>query len=445
MWGIMMTKILNWVAEKHWCFIGGLIIFVIFKNIFCAQEFPISLFDLFINCALLITLGVAIDFLLRIIASQTKNLYIYEFKQKKYLEFSGFIDWHELVFQIARFPSTIIAGVQETSLFIIDIFSNQFKLESQWVASGEHSVGLQNVDYLQICLGENPDLFLMPRQCDSKCSSEPLHSQTKTYCLPFRYGCTLVGLLIFKLKVGEILTKDYEVIFKSIGDVFGSILKRGLELKRYIEMIESEAALTERRDISHFLHDHLGQNLGYLHLKLDQITSNENKTMLSVKKSDLNQISNVVEESYELVRGTLENIRLDTNPGLTNLLLDYAKKISKRANFEIVFSNKGRPVSLSINVKTVVFYIFKEALCNIEKYAQAKKVNVLTEWTEENFSLTISDNGVGFDLENVNTDQHFGLEILRERIEQINGHFFMKTTENSGTTLFICVPFLTYH
>jgi NarL family two-component system sensor histidine kinase LiaS len=125
---------------------------------------------------------------------------------------------------------------------------------------------------------------------------------------------------------------------------------------------------------------------------------------------------------------------------LTNLLLEHAKKISLRANFELDFQTKGKPYPLSQDVQSALFFAFEELLSNIEKHARADKIAVLAEWGQDDFLLTIRDNGVGFTPETVNADQHFGLEIMNERMVRINGNIKFTTLENSGTTVKIQVP-----
>jgi signal transduction histidine kinase len=145
-------------------------------------------------------------------------------------------------------------------------------------------------------------------------------------------------------------------------------------------------------------------------------------------------------ESYDIMRGTLESMQPTTTPMLTNLLMEHASKISQRANIEIDFQKIGRQASVSVDVKRVIFYVFEEALSNAVKHAQASKINVLIEWSAETVAMTISDNGVGFNPDIVNTDQHFGLLILRERLEQVDGQISLVTTEKLGTRLTVRVP-----
>jgi signal transduction histidine kinase len=364
---------------------------------------------------------------------------ILDYKHKLSMEFSVYNDWDVLVTQLARFPNTI-AAVEKTSLFVFDSISNKFELAAQWPTTGEQVADLPSIEYFQKRLRERPDVSLTFRQCDSEHSSSKSNSQARIFCLPIHFGKSLLGIMQFKLKDGEVLTNDQDYIFKNIGDEFAFVLKAGQDRKKYYEMTSSETALAERRKVSRYLHDHLGHNLGYLHFKLDQLVTMKNQVSLETISSDLEHMRKAAKESYELVRGTLETIRPETVPLLTNLLLEHARKISRRANIEIDFKTIGKPVPLPIDVNRAIFYVFEEALSNTEKYARASKVKVLAEWGEDNFELTISDNGVGFNLEKVDADQHFGLEILHERMDKISGQVTLSSSEDNGTTVFVRVP-----
>jgi signal transduction histidine kinase len=205
-------------------------------------------------------------------------------------------------------------------------------------------------------------------------------------------------------------------------------------------MSKSEITLAERRRVSHYLHDHLGYNLGYLHLKLDQLVTNKNQLSLEQVMAEIEPLRTTANASYEIVRGKLETLQPETSPVLINLLMEHARKVSKRANLAIKFQTVGTQIPLAVDIKRVIFYVFQEALSNTEKHAQASEINVLAEWRDDNVALTISDNGMGFKPEDVNTNQHFGLEILRERLEQVGGDVSLISAEKAGTTVSLRVP-----
>jgi signal transduction histidine kinase len=439
--GITASPVLGWIAKRHWWFIGLLALLLIFGQYFdvIRKLEYVHVIEGVVYLVLLLMIGALFDLLLRVIKVRTKFINILKFKHKLSLEFSVYSDWDVLATQIARFPGTV-ADVEKSFLFVLDPISNQFEPTAQWPVNDiEGAADLHFPEDFQERLQDNPDSGIMFQKYESSTSSGA-SSESTIYCLPIQYGKSLLGVVQFKLKPGKTLSGEQEYLFNNISDEFAFILKAGQERRKYYQMAASETALAERRKVSRYLHDHLGHNLSYLHFKLDQLVSMEDQDATETIADDLEHMREAAHESYEIVRGTLETIRPETAPLLTNLLLEHARKISQRANFEIDFKTLGKAAVLPIEVNRAIFYVFEEALSNIEKYANASKVNVLAEWNEDCFTLTISDNGIGFDPENVNADQHFGLEILHERIDKVRCQVTLSTSESEGTTVFVRVP-----
>jgi signal transduction histidine kinase len=421
-----MSKVQNWVAHRHWWLIALVAVLLIFLeslDFSSLRSDPIHLTELLIYLLMLLIIGILYDSSFRAMKFRNKMNKIIDYKHKLSLEFSIYNDWDVLVTQLARFPGTI-TEVEHSSLYVSDPFSNLFEL---------------------VALKDNAGFFLKFSQCGPDGLPGSMLPDAQTFCLPIRYGEGLLGVIGFKLKDGQKLTPDQQDIFRNIGDELGLALKVGQDRKIHYEMSASETTLAERRRVSHYLHDHLGHNLGYLHFKLDQLINNKDQLSLESVLADLEHMRKAADDSYEIVRGTLESMQPETTPMLTNLLLEHARKVSKRANIEIDFQNTGKQIPLAIDIKRVIFYVFEEALSNAEKHAQASKINVLTEWGQDAIALTIADNGVGFAPEEVNTDQHFGLEILRERLEQVGGQVSLVTAEKLGTTVSVRVPIPVLH
>ncbi len=86
--------------------------------------------------------------------------------------------------------------------------------------------------------------------------------------------------------------------------------------------------------------------------------------------------------------------------------------------------------------------MFQEALRNVEKHARAKKVKILVIWDECSLTLTISDNGIGFNPQNIDRTKHFGMGIMQERIEKINGRIDIQSSASSGTEITLFSPIM---
>ena len=399
----------------------------------------IHVLELIAYIGLLFVVGVLIDLLVTEIRDQTQTKEILDFKHKLSLEFSGYHDWEGLVNHIARFPSRI-APVRQTCLLVSDVITGQFLPAAQWNNTTQESTGFCPPELCQDCLAMDPGTEKTFYPCEPISAVAGVIHQPQKYCLSFRYGGRVQGIMPFILEKGETLTESQVELLENIGDEIGIALQAGQDRKAFMEMMTSETALAERREVSHYLHDHLGQSLGYLHIKMDQLIMEKDRLSMETVYDDLEQMRVAVNESYEIVRGILETIHSETSPSLTNLLVEHARKISQRANLQIDFKTHGKPTPLPPEVQRAVFYAFEESLSNAEKHSHASKVEVLADWGIDQLRLTISDDGIGFNPQSIDTDQHFGMEILNERMAKVNGRITLTTSANLGTIVDIHVP-----
>jgi two-component system NarL family sensor kinase len=84
---------------------------------------------------------------------------------------------------------------------------------------------------------------------------------------------------------------------------------------------------------------------------------------------------------------------------------------------------EGEAFALSPEVKTALFRVTQEALTNVRKHAQAKRVHIALGFSEERVRLAIGDDGIGFDVAAMQLDPRrgIGLRNMRERMESIGG------------------------
>jgi signal transduction histidine kinase len=433
---------LNWFLTHQW---WGIILAAVLLVSFEVYDFshtqnPLIYFvETVIFLILLWVIGLLLSSLSRGFRNQSRIIKILDAKHKLSMEFSRFHDWDVLVNQIAKFPGTLVAA-QQSCLFVSNIITNQFDMVAQWSRGGEDVVELCIGASCQECFQNRSGTELAFFQSVSEPSAGGLYSQAYKYCLAIKDEERLLAVLQFILEPEQSLTAEQVDIFRNISDDIAVALKAGQDRQVLQELLASETALAERRSVSHYLHDHLGQSLGYLHLKMDQLLTNKGQLSLDTVLDDLELMRNAADESYGIVRGVLETMRPETTQTLTNLLLEYARKLSQRANLKLDFKTKGKPILLTEEAQSAAFYAFEELLSNVEKHARATKVTIRADWSPNELSLFISDNGVGFDPQGVNSDQHFGLDILNERMAKVNGHVSFITSEKSGTAANILVP-----
>ena len=433
---------LRWIVHWRWwmmSLVAIVLIYIITYDFTHKQNELIHLIEAIIFIVLLFATGSLLVSLSLGVRNQTRIIKILDAKHRLSLDLSVFQDWDGLVDQIARFPGTL-AKVSQTNLFVPDTMTGQLVLAAQFAGSSEGPSELVSLEPCRGCIQNGLVADLPFSQCNEFSSGGVIFSQLKSYCLQIKDGTNLLGILQFTLEQGMTLTDLQAAIFSNIGDEIMIALKNGQERRNFYEMLASETALAERRSVSQYLHDHLGQNLGFLHIKLDQLITQGQKLSLENVLHDLEMMRNAANDSYKIVHGILEKNRPETSLTLTNLLLEHSRKVSLRANIEVDFKTRGTPMPLLQDVQSTIFYAFEELLSNIEKHARADKISILADWSGDEFILTIHDNGIGFDPQSVNADTHFGLEIMNERMAKIKGRIHLTSEPGFGMTVEVLIP-----
>jgi two-component system nitrate/nitrite sensor histidine kinase NarX len=191
-------------------------------------------------------------------------------------------------------------------------------------------------------------------------------------------------------------------------------------------------------DIARDLHDTVGQNISYLRLKLDHIVERNLVADPNVAQ-DIKNMSEVANESYDMMRGTLAALQAEDAADLSHLFARYASQIEERSKFMIEFANHGQPRMVSAIQMRQLFYVFREILSNIEKHADASQVSIDMTWDEEYITLVVFDNGRGFDSTDPHSG-HYGLRFIQDRLASLNGTISIYSAIGSGSEIIIQVP-----
>lgn len=437
----MITKIFSTISKYHWLFLILLAHFILFYelNEHRALSFPwFEVLEYILLIGLLLTIGALFDLLYRSIQLRTRALKAIENKHNLIQEFAVLNDWKNLVTQLVKYHVNL-ENVQKSTLFLRGAFSNLFEEAATWPLPDSEVDDQSLLEYLNRRLDQNNGVIWKFHCRDTREVEKETSQRNLEYVLPLYFGGRLYGVMVLTILRGKDLTSDQKFLLEDSGDELAFILKMGMDRHKYLEMTSTESAMEERRNVSRYLHDNLGHNLAYLRLKLSEMAEQKETLQANDFLSEIESLRQAAEEAYDTCRRSIEAIRPDTTPLLTNLLLEHARKVAKRTRIKIDFKTKGRPFEPALGVKQALFYVFEEALSNIEKHSKASKVDVQFEWGTNSVKMIVHDNGVGFNPQSVDTSRHFGLEILRERIEQVQGKVDLMSVENLGTTIEVCI------
>jgi signal transduction histidine kinase len=128
--------------------------------------------------------------------------------------------------------------------------------------------------------------------------------------------------------------------------------------------------------------------------------------------------------------------------GLIAALRQYIEAFGQQHNlamhFEAVnFDDARLPSTVEINLYRIV----QEALTNVAKHAQATRVDIFLERRPDAVVTIVEDNGRGFDPELARQQGRLGLLGMRERTEMLKGTLLVESTTETGTTIYVEVPY----
>jgi signal transduction histidine kinase len=158
-----------------------------------------------------------------------------------------------------------------------------------------------------------------------------------------------------------------------------------------------------------------------------------------VDPDELSSLVPLIQETMEEVRNTSMGLRpstLDTL-GITATIGWFCREFqttypSIRVEREIRVQESEVPVGL----KTVLYRILQEAFNNIAKHSGADEAKILVTRAENEITLSIEDNGRGFDLLKADgSRQGFGLTSMRERTELSGGSFRVDSEKGRGSRI----------
>jgi PAS domain S-box-containing protein len=197
---------------------------------------------------------------------------------------------------------------------------------------------------------------------------------------------------------------------------------------------------TMQMEIARDLHDTLGQNISFLRMNLEHLSETE-----VIREEDLQiqlqSMTKAADQSYELIRAMLTVLQAENSSDPLNLFARYAGQVADRSSFQIDITHHGNPRLLLPDQIRQLFFIYREALSNIEKYANPTRVACALEWDERALTVVISDDGRGFDLDSVPSSDHYGLRFMRDRAELLNGSLSIRSAPGQGTTITVQAPY----
>lgn len=214
---------------------------------------------------------------------------------------------------------------------------------------------------------------------------------------------------------------------------------RGELLRRVVDAQEAE-----RQRIARELHDETGQGLTAVGMGLRGLSGMMDTDKEQARRT-LSHLAELVDYSLKEIQHIISDLRpshLD-DLGLAAALRWYAGEVRERSGLDVQVQINGEPREINMNVKMTIFRIAQEALTNAVKHAAAQTAWVTLDFGDEGVSITVEDDGCGFNVEWINlpTQETWGLIGMQERTTLLGGEFFLESEIDVGTKIKVVIPY----
>ena len=275
-----------------------------------------------------------------------------------------------------------------------------------------------------------------------------------TYSKVILYGasCNVVGVLVYTIMVNN-NTDTYTLyggnVFVPLQtgllfDVF--ILGYGLSLKaaesdkKLVQtLIENQQIVeTERSRLAKDLHDGLGGLLSGIKLTLNSVADKvpETNTLLFNKAN--NQLDTAIREMRRMAHNMMPEALLKF--GLGEAIQDYCDGINESNVVKMKYIQIGSLQGLTQSAEIVLYRVVQELTNNALKHAAARNIFIQITKHPRGITVTVEDDGKGFDTAMLSKGNGQGLKNVQSRIEYLKGEYDMKTEKGNGTSINIEIP-----
>jgi signal transduction histidine kinase len=275
--------------------------------------------------------------------------------------------------------------------------------------------------------------------------------------VPLRAKDNVLGVMNVASYVSHRFTKEDVHLLHSIGDQLGIAIEQAIlneRLRKARERLRKLARQNlvaeeeERRRIARELHDETSQSLSGIALQLEALIEIYSKSGNQDAQfiAGLKKVQSLTVQVHKEVSRVISNLHptvLDTL-GLVAAARQHAKNSLQPLNINVTVEVKGTEMRFQPDVEAALFRVVQGTIGNIIKHSKAKNASIVLVYQPHEFSLSIRDDGQGFDVSKLTDIEESGrgrgLFSMRERIGFLGGTSGVESRIGAGTTVWAKVP-----
>lgn len=216
------------------------------------------------------------------------------------------------------------------------------------------------------------------------------------------------------------------------------------DLEKEKQLLASEAVIKgqddERGRLAKDLHDGLGGLLSGVKFSLTNMKSNvvlDDESALVFERS-LDMLDHSISELRRVAHNMMPEVLVKF--GLDEALKSYCAQLAESKIYKIDFQSIGKERRLEKNREIFIYRIVQELLNNISKHAQATQVLVQLARHESELSITVEDDGIGMNNDQINLSTGAGWTTIQSRVEYLKGKLDILSSPGQGTSFHITIP-----
>lgn len=205
------------------------------------------------------------------------------------------------------------------------------------------------------------------------------------------------------------------------------------------EVIEAEE--NERRRIAVDLHDGVGQMLSAVKMNLSGLSDKlafSNDADLQLFDKTVSLVDDSCREVRFVSHNMMPNVLLQS--GLVAAVKGFTDKIDGNA-LKIYLHATQWDERLDPTIEAMLYRIIQEAVNNVTRHAAATQLDISLFKDDKEISVTVEDNGRGFNASLVNTTTGMGLKNITRRVEYLKGTVDFDTAPGKGTLIAVNIPY----
>ena len=211
-----------------------------------------------------------------------------------------------------------------------------------------------------------------------------------------------------------------------------------IDFQNRMIQLQIDSTETERKRIAADLHDSIGSllwaaklNIAFLGRSVDfsgELKDSYSETMKMLDQS----VDSVRRISWELTPEAFNHT------GLASSIKEFCTRLDGKGQ-KVIYEEQGRSVFWKNDRALMVYRIVQELVNNAVKHAKATTIRVKLQWSQESLGLEVSDDGIGFEL-NDKVRSGVGWWNITNRSNKIQAKLFVKKNTPKGSAIELTVP-----